>query len=244
MYKLFKSKCPDTLISYNTYRHIFNTEHKLRFGFPRSDTCKVCDKLFIQMVAAKNDKNFDSIEKSAKAHHEKAEKGYAQLRDDSNAAVNCDNIVVICVDLQQVIFTPNLTHSDVFYQRQYSNYNFAVHTLPNNNVDMYTWHETIAKRGAAEIASCILKHISSYYSMLKKGEIRKLIIWSDRCVGQNNNWTIISLCHSLLTKYFSEINQKFLTSGHSFLPCDRDFALIEKKENITTVYSGRCFSVA
>ncbi|XP_049314072.1 uncharacterized protein LOC125778806 [Bactrocera dorsalis] len=237
MYELYKVKYPDTQISYSTYKHIFHTEHKLRFGFPRSDTCKVCDKYFIDMIAAENTERFENIQKLATAHHEQADKAYAQLRDDSNAGKNSQNTVVICVDMQQVIFTPNLTHSDVFYHRQYSNYNFAVHNISENTVDMYTWHETIAKRGAAEIASCIWKHITSKFSILETDQIRKLIIWSDRCVGQNNNWTMIALCHSLLIKYFSEVNQKFLTSGHSFLPCDRDFALIEKKKKTAQLYT-------
>jgi len=67
---------------------------------------------------------------------------------------------------------------------------------------------------------------------MQPGEQRKLIIWSDRCVGQNNNWRVLNLYALLVqSRYFSEINQKFLCSGHSFLPCDRDFALIEKKKN-------------
>lgn len=37
-------------------------------------------------------------------------------------------------------------------------------------------------------------------------------------------------------EYFTEINQKFLVSGHSFLPCDRDFALIECQRKIKKAY--------
>lgn len=36
-------------------------------------------------------------------------------------------------------------------------------------------------------------------------------------------------------KYFTEINQKFLCSGHSFLTCDRDFAVIEKNKRSASV---------
>lgn len=235
MYNLYQLKYPDSSISYNTYRHIFNTEFHIRFGFPRTDTCKICDKYYVDMTTAENPQKLELILRMAETHHKKADKAYSQLKDDSNSAGS--DTVVICVDLQQVILTPNLTHSDVYYQRQYSNYNFAVHNMGMNIVQMYTWHERVAKRGAAEIASCILKYISSNYNDLLPGEVRKLIIWSDRCVGQNNNWTMIALCQYLIkTKYFTEINQKFLTSGHSFLPCDRDFALIEKKKKTARLY--------
>lgn len=67
------------------------------------------------------------------------------------------SIVVLCVDLQQVLFCPTLTHSNTFYQRQLSNYNFAIH------------------------------------------------------------------------------NEKFLSTGQSFSPCDRDFALIEKQKKKSKV---------
>jgi hypothetical protein len=30
--------------------------------------------------------------------------------------------------------------------------------------------------------------------------------------------------------FLSEVHQKFLCTGHSSLPCDRDFALIEKRK--------------
>ena len=141
------------------------------------------------------------------------------------------------MDLEQVIFTSNLTHSDVFYQRQYSKYNFAVHNMKDNQASMYLWHEAIGKRGANEIASCVLIHIKKNYSPLQPGELRIMNLWSDRCVGQNNNWTMIALCFYLIQgKYFSELNRKFLVSGHSFLPCDRDFALIEKKKKVATFH--------
>ena len=34
-------------------------------------------------------------------------------------------------------------------------------------------------------------------------------------------------------RYFTEVHQKFMISGHSFLPCDRDFALIERQKKKT-----------
>ncbi|KAJ8868501.1 hypothetical protein PR048_030029 [Dryococelus australis] len=59
---------------------------------------------------------------------------------------------------------------------------------------------------------------------------RKLTIWSDSCVWQNNNWRVLALYFYLIScKYFTDVHQKFLCSGHSFLSCDRDFILIERK---------------
>lgn len=83
---------------------------------------------------------------------------------------------------------------------------------------MCYWHENIGKRGSTEVVSCILKYIQKHYEPLKPYETRKLILWSDRCPGQNNNWKMVCLSHYLISlKFFTEVNQKFLTTGHSFL---------------------------
>ena len=122
----------------------------------------------------------------------------------------------------------------MYYQQQYSTYNFAVHDVTTQEASMFLWHEVIAKRGSKEIASCLLNFVISNYKKLETGEERKIIIWSDRCVGQNNNWTMLSLYNYLVRcRYFTEIHQKCMISGHSFLPCDRDFALIERHKKKT-----------
>lgn len=240
MYSLFCEKYPGTKLKLHKYREVFNDNFNLRFGLPRSDTCKTCDKFFIQMTTTDNESERNKIKIESEIHHRKAEKAYSSLADDVNTAKNNPNCVVLCVDLQQVIFTPNLKHSDIFYQRQYSNYNFAIHNMGNDHVTMCLWHETVAKRGSSEIASCIIRYITTQYSPLLLHEERKLVIWSDRCVGQNNNWKMLTICHYLvLSKYFSEVNQTFLVSGHSFLPCDRDFAVIENAKK-TSILNTPC----
>lgn len=48
MFRLYIEKYPDSPIKYDTYRNIFKSDFDLRFGTPRSDTCKLCDKYYIQ----------------------------------------------------------------------------------------------------------------------------------------------------------------------------------------------------
>ena len=48
-------------------------------------------------------------------------------------------------------------------------------------------------------------------------------------VGSNNNWKMVVLLQWLVVScYFTEVNRKFLCSGHSFLLCQRAFAQVEK----------------
>lgn len=232
MFILFKGKHPDAKCSEKLYRDIFRSDFNLRFGTPRSDTCQYCDKFYAKLVEARSEEEKNNISHESEIHHRRAEKAYSALSDDIKLAKENKNTIVLCTDLQQVLFCPTLKHSSVFYQRQYSCYNQAVHNMGTNDVFMCFWHESVAKRGSAEIASCLLKYVSTHFKPMENiGTDRKLIVWSDRCVGQNNNWRMISLYQYLVTmKYFSSVEQKFLTSGHSFLPCDRDFALIERKK--------------
>lgn len=43
------------------------------------------------------------------------------------------------------------------------------------------------------------------------------------------------LHHFVLWSFFTQVEQKFLCSGHSFLPCDRNFALIEKQKHVRRI---------
>lgn len=236
MYRLFKVQHPNVSISRTLYQRIFYDDFKLRFGVPRSDSCKYCDMTYVKLVNATTEEERNKISTERELHHRKAEAGYKNLNEDKNTAIENQNIVVLCVDLQQVLFCPTLTHSSMFYQRQLSCYNFNIHNLGTNRATMHLWDETIAKRGSADIASCIFKYITSNYEKLQRGEQRTLIVWSDRCVGQNNNWKMIALYFYLIQLgFFSEVHQKFLCSGHSFLPCDRDFAQIERVKKTAKV---------
>lgn len=52
---------------------------------------------------------------------------------------------------------PKLTQSEMFYRCQLSRYNFGVCVYDTTQSYMCMWDESIASRGANEIASCVLK---------------------------------------------------------------------------------------
>lgn len=54
-------------------------------------------------------------------------------------------------------------------------------------------------------------------------------MFSDSCGGQNRNIKVALACMNFLQQdtHISTIEQKFMTSGHSFLPNDADFGVIE-----------------
>lgn len=60
-------------------------------------------------------------------------------------------------------------------------------------------------------------------------------MWSDNCCGQNKNKMFIFLWAYILTfkKVYKTIEHKFLISGHSYLSCDIDVALIENRKRVS-----------
>lgn len=174
MYELFRAAHPEANVKLHLYRDIFNAEFNLRFGLPRSDTCATCDRFFIKLIDCKTEDERKIIETESKLHHFKTDAAYKALeRDKLDAQVN-SNDLVLCVDLEQVLFCPNLTHNNVFCQRQLSCYNLAIHNMGKNEAYMFFWNETVGKRGSAEIATCLLKYVELHVPKMTPGPTRTL----------------------------------------------------------------------
>lgn len=104
----------------------------------------------------------------------------------------------------------------------------------SNAAYMCLWNETQGGRGASEIASCIFQLINNEVEFRCMQDV---ILWSDNCSGQNKNKIILfAYMYMIEIGLVRSVEHKFLQSGHSFLDCDRDFALIEKKKKKTIVH--------
>lgn len=87
------------------------------------------------------------------------------------------------------------------------------------------WTEREAGRGTQEVRSCLRKYINENI----KAPVKKLILWSDSCGGQNRSIKLVlMLIHTLQNHPSLEsISIKFLLFGHSFLPNDSHFGDVE-----------------
>ncbi|KAJ4425488.1 hypothetical protein ANN_28106 [Periplaneta americana] len=177
MFRLFQEKYPLISVTWRLYQDIFTSDFNLKFGRARSDTCKYCDQLYNQLVAAETDEARSKIQAQSDLHHAKADSVYESLKADGDIAKVNDKIIVSWRDVQQILSCPTFTHSSVYYKRQLSTYNFGMHNLGTDMATMHLSHECIAE-SAGEIVSCL---------------------------------------------------------RHSYLPCDRDFALIEKQKLVANV---------
>lgn len=92
---------------------------------------------------------------------------------------------------------------------------------------MYIWNESIASRGPQEIGSCLMHYFKTFVTE------KKVVMYSDQCGGQNRNVKMALICDFMTSSEefkVCEIDHKFLVSGHSYLPCDQDFGVIEKEK--------------
>ncbi|XP_041976930.1 uncharacterized protein LOC121731529 [Aricia agestis] len=232
-FKSFNEMHPDNQVSYKFYRKIFLRDFpNLKFKRPRTDTCKVCDRLSATVRSQNSGSRSAKI--ALELHHRKAEKSREQMGiDRQQSQLPGSTTVTLAIDLQQVLFVPTLTHSEMFYKRQLSCYNLCINVADIGNSFMCLWHEGICSRGGNEIASCLLTFINKRI-ITKKDH---LIIWCDNCAGQNKNRMMLFLLMYLVANgHFKSIEQKFLITGHSFLQCDRDFGIIEKRKKVMKSY--------
>lgn len=216
-------------VSEKSYRTIFNENFNLSFSTPKSDVCSICEENEIKLLAAPENVQ---IKNKLENHKIEANLGQAMLKLDYQRASTHENEIFISMDLQQAFPLPFLNVSEAFYCRKLWMYNLGIHVFDTRKGYMHLWTEDVARRGADEIGSCLLHFIKQMKN--EKSNTEKLTIWSDSCVGQNKNFTILALEYELVNNgSFIQIDHKFPKPGHSMLPSDRDFGLIEneKKHN-------------
>lgn len=94
----------------------------------------------------------------------------------------------------------------------------------------FIWSECDAGHGENEVISCLNNVLLNKVG----GECTRLELFSDACTGQNRNYAMVRYLMTLgNTSRFKVVRHYFSTRGHSFLPCDRDFAKLRrlKKNN-------------
>lgn len=199
---------------------------------PRSDTCQVCDSFSIQAAAENDPGKRAQLQSDWDLHKTKAQHAYHQLAEDTMYA---QDTVLLSFDLQQTLPTPHLTTNIVFYKRQLWTYNFGIHNGGTGERSAYMWHEGTAARGSTEIGLCLLQHVRSMSTSASH-----LILYGNSCRGQNRNVHLLCLYLHIVGNPnlpFDMTDHKFMVPGHSFLPNDRDFGIIEQANDAISRYT-------
>lgn len=232
LFASFKDKHPNSIVSQKFYRKVFLKDcPKLSFRRPRVDTCKKCDYLHME-TKVRDIILANKAKKLLELHHRKSENALNALKKDTiDSTMPNSSVCSLVIDLQKVFPLPKLVHSDMYYLRQLSCYNFNLHINDTNDAIMCIWHEGQSGRGGNQMASCIIQALNTgMLSSIKPN----LVIWSDNCAGQIKNRMLVFLYIYLVASgLFQSIEHKFLVPGHSFSAADRDFAIIEKRAKVS-----------
>lgn len=215
-------------VTYDFYYRSFVLNHNISFGTPRSDTCQTCDRLQNLILA-----EIDPEEKKARLtekdlHIRKSEMFYKKLKEVIILSKEDESIEVLCFDFQQNLPLPHVPAGDVFYKRQLWEYNFCIYSGTFGTSTFYMYDEQTAKKGSNEVISFLHHYIHTYLP----GSVKTLYIFSDNAFAQNKNQTLVKYMFTLVNtnKNIREIHHQYPEPGHSFLPCDRSFGLIEKNK--------------
>lgn len=216
-------------VTYDFYNRQFNLNHNLSFGHPKSDTCQKCDRLFNAIAAEENAETKIRLETEKRLHLQKSDVFYQKLREYTNLTHEDKSVDVLCFDYQQNLPLPHIPSGDVFYKRQLWEYNFCVHSAKKKEATFYMYDELTAKKGCNEVVSFIHHYLTNFVPE----SVKTLYLFSDNCFAQNKNQTIGQYFYTFMNASSSNIQQiihHFPEPGHSFLPCDRCFGLIEKQK--------------
>lgn len=232
LYKMYTKKT-SMPVSKFIFTKIFSQNFNLHFRTPPvSKNCKKCDEFTAKMLVINEADERHSLEVEHKLHLRKAELAQNGMHEDSGLAN--EEYSVFAFDLMKTLPTPVLSSGRAYYKRQLWTYCLGIHNLQTKSAYMYTWHEGMASRGPQEIGSCILHYIKNFV------KTPKVIMYSAECGGQNRNIHLSTICNYIVTSpdiAIQQIDHKFLLSGHSNLPCDKDFGYIKNnKRNFKNIF--------
>lgn len=217
-------------VPYKSFWSIFKT-FNIHFGYPRSDTCAICDSLEQNILAASDDDTKRQYVLDKTLHLKKAE---AFVKEKKRFIMKAKEGKLTCLsfDFMQNLPLPHIQSGPVYYSRQLWYNVFGVHDLSDDSVRVYRYLEHEAKKGPNEVTSMLLDSINNLPDEKMHDE---LVLLSDGCPGQNKNKTMVQFLYCLVhfLKIFQKVTYVFPIRGHSYLPNDQDFALIGNKKRTT-----------
>lgn len=203
-------------------------KYNISFGYPRSDTCSYCDSMELKIKTAMTDEQKQQLRNEKTLHLKKAE-AFKEDKKAYKAKAQMGEILCLSFDFMQNLPLPYIKTNAVFYARQLWQFVFGIHDLGSEVVTIYSYCEYIAKKGSNEVTSMLLDYLKN---ISPEGRPSELVLISDGCPGQNKNMTMVRFLYTLIHvfKMFEKITYLFPVRGHSYLPNDQDFSLIEIKK--------------
>lgn len=209
-------------VKYQFFICIFISDYNIGFGSPATDQCSKCLQFKERLKSGEDCKvEYD-------VHKNRANYFYVLLKK------NNESEITFTFDCQKNLVLPKLTDQATYYSRQFYLYNFTVcegtskEKLSKEKVSIFTWTEADNKKGSTQIASAVYHKLCN--TNMEDYEFVRL--FADGAGGQNKNSILIFMLMYWLSNRAPEnikgIKLFFPVAGHSYLPPDRVFGLIER----------------
>ena len=210
------------------FRKVFTKKYNIAFAPPKVDECNLCCTLDVKISTETDEVKIAELQEKKQQHLDEAKVAQELLKDPMNTAPDSDEFRAIAIDLQQQQPCPKMPVNKSYYTSKLWFLNFCIYDITKNKGHMFVWDETIAKRGPNEISSCILRWLD-FVRNTQGDNVTRLRIFADNCAGQNKNiYNVLTLLQQVQKRLLRRVEVIFLVSGHSFMPCDRAFGVIEK----------------
>jgi hypothetical protein len=221
------------IVNYNKFLEIFNAS-KISFKAPGKDLCGTCEQFKSDILNAKQLKNnCAEIEKKFKEHKISANYFYMLRKDITKKFKYDKSHAILSFDFEKNLPLPVTNINKEYYLRQLWVQNFGIHDIKLSKACMFLYAENYAGKGPNEVISFIDYFIK--YKLSKETEV--LHLFCDNCFSQNKNKYLWLYFNQIVkSSTLDEINIYYPTPGHSFLPCDSDFGLIEKSRKKEKIF--------
>ena len=208
----------------------------VRFGYPRKATCSPCDEIKSEATKELSADERHALDVRRELHLRKSQTFYDRKTAAAQEARDNPHVSAACFDFWKNLPCQNITTNDIYFKRQLSVYTFNIHELGNDKVHLYSYDETVGRKGANEVASMLMAFFNSL-----PAEVTHLRLFCDSCPWQNKNWTIFRTLHYMVVhqKRFKEIILHFPVRGHSYMECDRDMVPVNQKLPLETPAAWR-----
>lgn len=210
----------------SSYQRVFQPMN-IGFGKPSQDKCDTCSTLKMHVDGeTHNSEGCDDCRKYTQ-HRDRAKRAREQYHKDQENIP--DDTAVYTADMQKIILLPKMEIKEHFFISRLVVFNETFASVRGDCDYCILWHEAIAGRKAADVASSYIKCIN----LCAKEHV---IIWADNCTGQNKNWLLYcALCWCVNQPWGpTSVTIKYLERGHTYMRADSVHGSIGKRWKMRT----------
>ncbi|XP_050302158.1 uncharacterized protein LOC126740258 [Anthonomus grandis grandis] len=242
LYNQYLAKTPEGMhVKISYFRKYVNANYNIAFGTPQTDCCSFCLRTKEQIKSMTSASGRHQLIVEHRIHVLKAKTFFKLLKYTKPTTVT------FSFDCQKNLALPRLPDQSAYFSQQINYHNFTVvcgssqTQLRVTNVFSYLWTEIQSPKHSNAITSAVRDVLINFNF---ENSVTKINLFADGCGGQNKNTIMMAmLAHWLqegAPKNIKCLELIFPMVGHSFIPPDRVFGLVEKDIKKTPVIVEPC----